>query len=72
GGQGAAAPAGPAHPPVAPEARARTTFQLTRPQGKAKCVAANGRLEIRLPRDFTAIDRRRLEAAVASMLDQLE
>ena len=71
-GQGAAEPTGPAHPPVAPEARARTTFQLTRPQGKAKCVAANGRLEIRLPRDFTAIDRRRLEAAVASMLDQLE
>ena len=28
--------------------------------------------EIRLPRDFSAIDRRRLEAAVAAMLDQIE
>ena len=53
-------------------ARARTTFQLARPQGSAKCTAANGRLEIRLPRDFSAIDRRRLEAAVAAMLDQIE
>ncbi len=52
--------------------RARTTFQLIRPQGSAKCTAANGRLEIRLPRDFSALDRRRLEAAVAALLDQLD
>lgn len=29
-------------------------------------------IEVRLLRDFTAIDRRRLEAAVALMLDQLD
>ena len=52
--------------------RARTTFHLDRPHGRAKCTAANGRLEIRLPRDFTAVDRRRLEAAIVQMLDQLE
>lgn len=56
----------------APAAKAKTTFQLQRPQGSAKCTAANGRLEIRLPRDFSAVDRRKLEIAVASMLDQLE
>ena len=56
----------------APAAKAKTTFQLQRPQGSAKCTAANGRLEIRLPRDFSAVDRRKLEAAVAAMLDQLE
>lgn len=55
-----------------PAGKAKTTFQLRRPQGSAKCTAANGRLEIRLPRDFSAIDRRRLEAAVAAMLDQIE
>ncbi|WP_410217435.1 ParB/RepB/Spo0J family partition protein [Paracoccus sp. (in: a-proteobacteria)] len=55
-----------------PAAKAKTTFQLSRPQGSAKCTAANGRLEIRLGRDFSAVDRRRLEAAVASMLDQIE
>jgi ParB family chromosome partitioning protein len=57
--------------PVLPAGRAKTTFQISRPQGQAKCVAANGRLEIRLARDFSAIDRRRLEAAVAALLDQI-
>jgi ParB family chromosome partitioning protein len=28
-------------------------------------------LEIRLPRDFTTVDRRKLEAAVAALLDQI-
>lgn len=58
--------------PAMPTGRAKTTFQLVRPQGSAKCTAANGRLEIRLSRDFSAVDRRRLEAAVASLLDQLD
>lgn len=53
-------------------AKAKTTFQLQRPQGSAKCTAANGRLEIRLARDFSTVDRRKLEAAVASLLDQIE
>lgn len=52
--------------------KAKTTFQLTRPQGAAKCVAANGRIEVRLNRDFTAVDRRRLEDALRSFLDQIE
>jgi len=52
--------------------RAKTMFQLGRPQGKAKCVAGDGRLEIRLDRDFSTIDRLRLEAAVNSFLDELE
>lgn len=55
-----------------PAGKAKTTFQLARPQGSAKCVAANGRLEIRLARDFSAVDRRKLEAAVAAMLDDIE
>lgn len=66
---GSEAPAKPASP--VPAGRAKTTFQIARPQGSAKCVAANGRLEIRLPRDFSAVDRRRLEAAVTAMLDQI-
>ena len=58
--------------PTLPGGRAKTTFQIPRPQGNAKCVAANGRLEVRLPRDFSTIDRRRLEAAVAALLDQID
>lgn len=70
-GAGVAAPrAMPATPQQA--AKAKTTFQLARPQGSARCIAANGRLEIRLGRDFSTIDRRKLEAAVASLLDQIE
>lgn len=59
-------------PSLQPAAKAKTTFQLQRPQGSAKCTAANGRLEIRLPRDFSTVDRRKLEAALAAMLDQIE
>lgn len=76
-GQGADAldeGAGRAPKPASPAApgKAKTTFQLVRPQGSAKCTAANGRLEIRLPRDFSTIDRRKLESAVAMLLDQIE
>lgn len=53
-------------------AQAKTMFQIARPQGKAKCTAGAGRLEIRLDKDFSTIDRRKLEAAVRSLLDQIE
>ncbi|WP_304617222.1 ParB/RepB/Spo0J family partition protein [Paracoccus sp. (in: a-proteobacteria)] len=75
-GQGGEMPEGVAPPKTGPEpreaAKAKTSFQLQRAQGTAKCIAADGRLEIRLARDFSTIDRRKLEAAVAAMLDQIE
>lgn len=52
--------------------RAKITFQLGRTEGAAKCTAANGRLEIRLPVDFSTLDRRKLEAAVKLLLDQIQ
>jgi ParB family transcriptional regulator, chromosome partitioning protein len=67
-GQGGA----PRPTPAVTGPKARTSFQLNRAQGRAKCVAANGKLEVRLNRDFSTIDRRKLEAAVRSLLDQLE
>lgn len=51
--------------------KAKTSFQFDRAEGRAKCTAAAGRLEIRLDRDFTTVDRRKLEAAVRKMLDDL-
>ncbi len=51
--------------------KAKSTFQINRPEGLAKCTASSGRLEVRLPKDFSTIDRRKLEAAVQSLLDQL-
>lgn len=52
--------------------KAKTSFQFDRCEGRAKCTAANGRLEVRLERDFSTIDRRKLEEAVRRMLDQLD
>lgn len=57
--------------PVAPGGKAKTTFQVASRIGQAKCTAANGRLEIKLDRDFSALDRRRLELALVRMLDDL-
>ena len=74
-GQGDEAPVAPsterAASPKRP-AKAKSRFQFDRPEGRGKCVAAAGRLEIRLERDFTTIDRRRLERAVKAMFDQLD
>ncbi|MBV0914128.1 ParB/RepB/Spo0J family partition protein [Anianabacter salinae] len=57
-----------------PEARtsAKTTFRVSRPEGQAKCTAADGRVELRLDRDFTAVDRARLEAAVTAFFKALD
>ncbi len=51
--------------------KAKSTFQINRPEGLVKCIASSGRLEVRSAKDFSTIDRRRLEAAVKSLLDQL-
>lgn len=66
-------PAGkvPAAPSRASTRKAKMTFDVARAEGPAKCTAANGRLEIRLPVDFSTMDRRRLEEAVRRMLDQI-
>lgn len=53
-------------------AKAKTSFQFDGKDGRGKCVAAVGKLEIQIDRDFTTIDRRRLEQAVRLMLDQLD
>ncbi|GLQ35817.1 replication protein [Amylibacter marinus] len=52
--------------------QAKTTFQISRPEGTAKCTASSGRLEVRLARDFSTVDRLRLEDAVRRLLDQLD
>lgn len=73
GGEGETFPAGKV--PSAPARgtrKARVTFDVPRVQGPAKCTAANGRLEIRLPVDFTTLDRRKLEDAVRRLLDQIK
>lgn len=50
----------------------KTTFRLRRPSGEARCVASDGRLELRFDQDFSAVDRKRLERAVAALFETLE
>ena len=51
---------------------AKTTFRLNRPDGDAKCTVADGRIELRLERDFSGVERKRLEEAVEAFLAALE
>ena len=52
--------------------QAKTTFRLTRPEGVAKCTVADGRVELRLDRDFSGVERRKLERAVTAFLAALD
>lgn len=49
----------------------KTTFHIQSGAGQVKCTAAQGRLEIRVDRDFSSIERKRLESAIAALVDGL-
>ncbi|MEM6386098.1 MAG: ParB N-terminal domain-containing protein [Pseudomonadota bacterium] len=65
-----AAPSKPAR--TKGKSRSKTTFHLQSAAGQVKCTAAIGRLEIRVDRDFTSIERQRLEAAISALVEGLE
>lgn len=69
---GTAAGAAPPVPAPVAARRGKTTFRLARPQGEARCTASAGRVELRMDRDFSAIERRRLEAAVDAFFAALD
>lgn len=52
--------------------QARTSLKLVRPEGTARCTASDGKLELRLDRDFSAIDRARLEQAISAFFTTLD
>jgi len=54
-----------------PSASSRTTLKLNRKGGQVKVTGSKGKVELRMDRDFGAVDARKLEAAVRAMLDQL-
>lgn len=54
-------------------ASARTVMRLARPGGSvARCTVSDGRLELRLDRDFSDLDRAQLEAALEDFMDRLK
>ncbi len=62
----------PARPKSSVPKTAKTTFRMSRPEGMAKCTAADGRVELQLDRDFSLLKRQRLEAAVQAFFDALD
>lgn len=61
-----------AKPPSARSAAksAKMTFRVSgaSPSASAKCTASDGRFEIKMDQDFSAVDRKRLEQATAAFL----
>lgn len=55
-----------------PPRKAKTVFNIARPEGTVKCTATAGRLELRLAKDFSTVDRVRLEQAIRQLLAQIE
>ncbi|MAL97737.1 MAG: replication protein [Alteromonadaceae bacterium] len=53
------------------DGRTKTTFHIKSSAGQVKCTAGPGRLEIKVDRDFSTIERARLERAIASLIDGL-
>jgi ParB family transcriptional regulator, chromosome partitioning protein len=54
--------------PKPARSRAKTTLRLTRPEGEVRVTAADGKIELRMDRDFSAIGRQRLQVAVEAFL----
>ena len=51
---------------------AKTTLRCDVPAGTVRCAARDGKVEMVMERDFSAIDRHRLEAAVAAFMAELD
>ena len=56
----------------APPRKAKTVFTIARPEGTVKCTATAGRLELRLAKDFSTVDRVKLERAIRELLAHIE
>ncbi|ETX28870.1 ParB/RepB/Spo0J family partition protein [Roseivivax isoporae] len=57
---------------TAPDAAAKTTLRVAVPAGTVRLSARQGRVEIAADRDFSGIDRHRLERAVAAFMASLD
>lgn len=70
---GAGREAPPARPQRGPgNPGAKTTIRVARGEDVARCTATLGRVELRMERDFSAVDRHRLEQAIEAFLQALD
>ncbi len=54
------------------KAVSKTTLRLARPEGEARVIASEGRVEIRLEKDFSAVNKARLQSAIEAFLQSIE
>ncbi|WP_371170508.1 ParB/RepB/Spo0J family partition protein [Aliiroseovarius sp. 2305UL8-7] len=55
-----------------PKGVAKTTFRQDVKGGTVRCAASEGRIEMRIARDFSNVDRHRLEEAVKAFFQELD
>jgi ParB family chromosome partitioning protein len=51
---------------------AKTTLRCVVPAGTVRCQARDGRIEMAMERDFSAVDQKRLENAISAFFDALD
>ncbi|APG48912.1 ParB/RepB/Spo0J family partition protein [Phaeobacter porticola] len=51
---------------------AKTTLRCAVPAGTVRCLARDGRIEMAMERDFSAVDQKRLETAIAAFFEALD
>lgn len=61
----------PATNPAA-QPTAKTSLRIPRPEGEARVLASDGRIELRLRRDFSGLSRSKLQAGIEALLDTLD
>ena len=74
-GQGAATPPATSEAPRRgrpPAVRAKTSLRVMHAGQELRCLATAGRVELRMARDFSSVDRPRLEAALSAFLEALD
>ena len=52
--------------------RPRATFEVGQGRNRVRCVAGVGQLVLKLDRDMTTVERKKLEAGIASLLDAID
>jgi ParB family chromosome partitioning protein len=57
---------------ASPKSMSKTSLRLARPEGEARVIAQDGRVELRLPRDFSAVNRAKLQGAIEAFFDALD
>ncbi|MGB3244252.1 MAG: ParB/RepB/Spo0J family partition protein [Sulfitobacter sp.] len=61
--------------PVAPQqarSMSKTSLRIGRPEGEAKVIASDGRVDLRLNRDFSAVPKATLQRGIEAFLEALD